>query len=116
MGRDAILHTIPPEEQLRTAPPYRHKEAAENLIGAVLDALDADRREPDQWEAELLVYAIGCITSRWYFASITSAAKALTPSEERDDSTTWERNDQTPTKRALRDALDYIAGMPAPNA
>lgn len=115
MNRDAILDTIPPEDQLHAGPPYRQKAAAENLIGAVLDALDADRREPDRWEAEHLAYSLDCITCRQYFASIAAAAKALAPSKERADPETWARNDQTPTRRDLRGALDYISGMPAPN-
>jgi hypothetical protein len=31
MDRDAILQTLPSGRELRAAPPYRQKEAAENL-------------------------------------------------------------------------------------
>lgn len=116
MDRDAILDTLPTDDELRAAPPYRLKEAAENLVRSMLDALDVDRREPDQWEADHLAQALGYIVSRFYRASIVATEVALAPSEERANPESWERTDQTLTKRALRDGLDYVAGMPAPNA
>lgn len=116
MDRDAILRTLPSDDELRAAPPYRRKEAAENLVRSVLDALDVDRREPDQWEADHLAQALGSIVSRFYVASIVATEKALAPSEERADPEAWGRTDVTLTKQALRDGLDYVAGMPAPNA
>ncbi len=50
MDRDTILHTLSSGEALCATPPYRRKEAVENLVRSVLDALDVDRRERDQWE------------------------------------------------------------------
>ncbi|WP_369952025.1 hypothetical protein [Ralstonia syzygii] len=116
MERDTIMQAVPSGNELRAAPAYRQKETAENLIRSILDALDAERREPDRWEAEHLAEALGWIVAKWYFASITASEKALAPPDERADPETWGRTDKTATKRILRDGLDYVAGMPAPNA
>lgn len=116
MDRDAILQTLPSDDELRAAPPYAKKDAAETLVRAVLDALDADKREPDQWESDHLAQALGLILAKFYTASIVATEKALAPTEERADPHSWERTDQTLTKRALREALDIITVIPAPAA
>lgn len=115
MNRDEILDALPSEEEFRAAPNYRKKEIVENLIGAVLDQLAGEHRDPDRWEADHIAAAIGHVLSGYYFAASTAAVKALAPPEERADPESWARIDDTPTTGALRNALDYAAGKPAQN-
>lgn len=116
MERETILQAVPSGHELHIAPPYQRKNAAEDLVRAILDALDIEDREPDQWEAENLALAIGYIASRWYFASIAASEKALAPSEERANPEDWKRTDETATKQGLRDGVEFVAGMLAPEA
>ena len=115
MNREQVLSVLPSEEEFRAAPNYGKKQFVERFIGAALDQLDVENREPDRWEAEQLVAAIGHLLVDWYSAAITATEKALAPANERADPDSWARNDDTVTRRALRDGLDYLAGKPAKN-
>lgn len=115
MDRDAIMDAMPGDEEFHAAPDYRKKEIVECFIGAILDALIQEGREPDRWEAEHIAYAIGLDLVGWYHAAIVKADLTLTPSDMRAKPETWVRADDTATVRALRDGLDYAAGKPARN-
>lgn len=114
IDRATIIATIPSENALRAMPAHGQKSTAEDLVGRVLDAIDAGHRDPDAWEADLLATAIGYITTRWYFASINSSVLAMAPPEERSPKAVF-RQPEPHRLRDLRDALAYASGMPAPN-
>ncbi|MGC2970440.1 hypothetical protein [Paraburkholderia aspalathi] len=115
MDREQVLSVLPSEEDFRAAPNYGKKQFVERFIGATLDQLDVENREPDRWEGEQLTQAIGYLLVDWYGAAITATEKALAPANERAAPDSWVRTDDTVTKRALRDGLDYLAGKPAKN-
>ncbi|MBY4802078.1 hypothetical protein LGM57_21205 [Burkholderia cepacia] len=115
MNRDQVLSVLPSEDEYSAAPNYQKKVIVANLIGATLDQLDADHRDPDSWEAQHIAAAIGYLLADWYSAAITSSVKALAPSNERADPDSWVRTGDTVTTRALRDALGYAKGKPARN-
>jgi hypothetical protein len=115
MDREQVLSVLPSEEEFRAAPNYGKKQFVERFIGAALDQLDREQREPDRWEAEHLTVALGHLLTDWYNAAITATEKALAPSNERANPDSWVRAEDTVTKRALREGLDYLAGKPAKN-
>jgi hypothetical protein len=114
MDRDLLLQAVPSNPKLQAAPSHHQKEAAESLIESILDALDADNREPDRCEAEHLSAALGYIIARM-FASITKSTIALAPREERAAPETWERTPDIATTRDFRDGLVYVQGILARN-
>lgn len=115
MNRDEVLRALPSDDEFRAAPNYGKKQFVERFIGAALDQLDIEHREPDRWEAEHLAAAIGHLLVDWYGAAIAATEKALAPANERADPAAWVRTDDTVTRRALREGLDYLAGKPAKN-
>jgi hypothetical protein len=115
MDRELLVQAVPSNDELLAAPLYRQKEAAERLIESILDALDADGRQPDRWEAEHLAAALGFILSTMYFASIAKSIIGLTSSEKRAAPETWGRTSDTATTHAFRSGLGYVQGTPAPN-
>lgn len=115
MNRNEVLGAQPSDEEFHAAPNYRKKEIVENLIGAILDQLAGEPREPDRWEAEQLAAALGYLLSDWYSAAATVAVKALVPPNERATPEAWARADDAVTTLALRRALEYATGKPARN-
>jgi hypothetical protein len=113
MNRGNLLGAAPTSEALHTGPDHRRKSICEDYIGVVLDAIEADRREPDEWEAHELASALGAIVSRWYFLSVNCTMKALVPPEQRGE--TYSTPQERHTLRDLRDALRYVSGMSALN-
>ena len=88
------------------------KRSAEQFIEAILDAIGAEDRAPDDWEARDLGAAINYAAHRWYGAAITCANRALTPVEQR--SPVQPRNPvPPPTADDLHRALWYVSGMRA---
>src|ERR1700730_7804155 len=98
MDRERLLSEAPTPEQSLGGPDSRRKELAEKYVAAVLDALEADNREPDAWEAMYLNLAIGDIIMRKYVLSIDKTFRALTSPNERAEVLR-----QPPQKRSLRD-------------
>lgn|GEM_PF-6056187 len=115
MDREQVLKALPSDDEFRAAPNHGKKEFTERFIRAALDQLDIEDREPDRWEADNLASALGHLLTDWYLAAITATEKALTPTNERADPDSWARSDDTVTKRALRDGLEYLAGKAAKN-
>lgn len=66
-------------------------------------------------DADRLSQALGLIVSRFYVASLVAIEKALASTKERAAPEACGRTGVTLTKHALRDGLDYVAGMPAPH-
>jgi hypothetical protein len=88
------------------------KLCAEDFIQSILDAIRAEDRSPDDWEALDLGAAIGFLSCRWYHAAIASANRALSPIEHRSP-VQLHRVDAPPTNEQLQRALDYYRSMPA---
>lgn len=61
----------------------REKDAALAAVEQALAAIEADSREPDQWERVFLVQAIGWLFRGAYRIAAVDAQLALTPANER---------------------------------
>jgi hypothetical protein len=61
----------------------QEKDQAVAVIEGALSAIEADAREPDQWERTLLVQAVGCVFRGIYRLATVDAQLALTPPKER---------------------------------
>jgi len=85
MDRERLLDAAPTSQQLLGEPYHRRKELAEEYVTAVLDVLEANKHEPDTWEALHLNLAIGDIVMMKYVLSIDETMCALTPPEERGE-------------------------------
>jgi hypothetical protein len=112
MDRDTLLRTLPDNAAFNAMFPYRRKELIERFVGAILDAIEADDREPDDWETADLAAAIGFIACHWHNAALVAAERALTPPEQRSPLSRVTPAGSSPM-RHLRDGLDHVRGMPA---
>jgi len=81
MNRQAILERLLQEEAScingRCA-----KTLAMTYIGAVLDEIDAEVREPGAWEAHNLAAAVGFLAASLYGASIACLKRTLTVTKQ----------------------------------
>ena len=114
MNRGALLAALPTGAAFNAMYPYHRKNVAEMFIGSILDAISSEDREPDNWEAQDIAAAIGYVAVGWNHAALASGQHALTPPEERAPDPPNLGGD-VPAARHLRDALDYVRGMPARN-
>lgn len=112
MDCDKFIAALPSDEAFNAMFPHQRKSIVEDFVGAILDAIPDDGRDPDNWEAHDIAAAIGFIASGWYNAALTAAERALVPPHERAPAEP-PFLEPAPTVRALRDGLDYVRGMPA---
>ncbi len=111
MDARKLRAAIPNDEQFSGNQPHQKKQCVERFIGSILDALAADGRSPDAWEAHQLGIAIGFIGHGWYSASLAYANQAVTPEAERTEAPA--PSGKLPTIEDLRRALAHYAAMPA---
>lgn len=84
-------------------------------INRVINRLDAERREPDQWEAANLMDAVGSLVAGCYGLATTHADLASTPHDERSpavclpDDPLYQLRDLA----VLRSALATATALPA---
>ncbi len=64
----------------------RRKGVAQDFVKRVLDAFEAEKMTPDEWEAADLMYACGLIAGGMYSAALHYTNRALTPLDERSPS------------------------------
>jgi AcrR family transcriptional regulator len=112
MDLDSLLQALPDNAAFNAMFPYRRKELAESFVEAILDAIQADGREPDDWETADLAAAIGFIACHWHNAALAAAERALTPPAQRSPIARMKPAGSSPM-RHLRNGLEYVRGMPA---
>ena len=83
IDREALLKSLPTHRALRGRSKSQQKLAAEDSILLVLDAIQAEEREPDHWESHDILLAIGALAARMYDLSTSYAIRALAPPERR---------------------------------
>jgi hypothetical protein len=106
MNRHALVHAAPANNQLHAMTQAGRKQAAETFVESILDAIAAEGRSPDDWEAHDLLAAIGFIVTRFYFAAFAYADRAMTPIDQRSLAhTTW--TGPAPTENDLRQQLQF---------
>src|SRR6476659_10484079 len=79
IDREALLKSLPTHHVLRGRSKAQQKRAAEDSILLVLDAIQAEEREPDHWESHDILLAIGALAARMYDLSTSYALRALSP-------------------------------------
>lgn len=105
MDRERIRASVP--AALDGGSPMQLKQQAEALIGAVLEELDADGREPDAWEALDLAYALTLIEGGMPLAAIHYGRRAITPVADRGDDL-WTRIEDFPSAVQLTGWLAQV--------
>ena len=83
IDREALLKSLPTHRALRGRSKSQQKLAAEVSILLVLDAIQAEEREPDHWESHDVLLAIGALAAGMYDLSTSYAIRALAPPERR---------------------------------
>ena len=83
IDREALLKSIPTHRALRGRSKSQQKLAAEDSILLVLDAIQAEEREPDHWESHDILLAIGALAAGMYALSTSYAIRALSPTGRR---------------------------------
>lgn len=87
------------------------KAAAETRIERLLCQIEEKGREPDVWEGQSLVYAVGLVAAGMYSAASVYVGLAATPEEQR--SLVVPLSDLArPTVRQLRHALNEVQSIP----
>ena len=111
MDVDGLRATLPAGDEFLRYSPQEKKECVERFIREILEAIDADGRQPDGWESRDLAHALGYVLCHWYHAALVCANHALTPVGQRTP-VALHRSDTAPTAKQLQRALDYVSGMP----
>lgn len=114
MDRDQLLRTLPNAQAFHAAQSWKRKEIVETFVSSILDAIEDEHREPDDWEAHDIASATGFIAAGMYYAALACAERALVPPEQRSPIPAMNSEDP-PAMRHLREALAYVGGMPARN-
>lgn len=89
---------------------WRRKQIAEMRVRIVIDAIDAERRDPDAWEAEHLREALGAILMHRYDLAAERVDTAITPHAPAAPDAAGEPT----TLRQLRRALETVVTAIAP--
>jgi len=83
IDREALIRRLPTQRALRERSKSQQKLAAEDSILLVLDAIQAEEREPDHWESHDILLAIGALAAGMYALSTSYAIRALSPTGRR---------------------------------
>ncbi|WP_018913677.1 hypothetical protein [Thiomonas sp. FB-6] len=111
MSLSKSVSVVPRSDQWDAMGEADRKNAVEALVGAILEEISTQGRQPDHWEATDLSAALTAITMGWHRAALGYAVMALQPPGVRAGS--WGRVNTTPTLEQLREALEFVMGMPS---
>ena len=109
MDRESVIERLPTHRDLRGLGMTHRRRAAEHSIRCVLNAIRADHREPDAWEAHDIVLAIGAVASGQYGLSTSFAVRALASPERR---IARAHKSKPPEAAALFAGLEHVASLP----
>ena len=82
------------------------REFTERALEKLLDAMAAEGREPDGWEAQSLLSAIGALVCGRYVLATTFMDQVVGVRDLRE--TGWPRLETTPSVLHLRGALGHV--------
>jgi hypothetical protein len=116
MDRDAILRAVRALNGFNELTRALQKQAAEEFIAAILDAIAREHRQPDEWEAYDLASALGYIACGMYHAGVALGGRSLIPPDRRAPPEEQpQRSGQQATLQDLRRAHDHVALIPLRN-
>lgn len=110
MDQKRLVAMLPSQSTLNGMTASEKKIRAEAVIEAVLQAIAADGREPDKWEAVALSFAMTSCRCGMYVLAMTEVANALIEPSFRSEAAnrTWPEF----TSEDLHNELRYTKGVP----
>jgi hypothetical protein len=116
VDREEIVRVVPTLNRFNDLGRALQKQAAEDFIAAILDAIARERRQPDEWEAYDLASALGYIACGMYHAGVALADRSLTPPDRRAPPEEQpQRAGQQATLQDLQRAHHHVALIPLRN-
>lgn len=112
MDRDELRAALPQSEAFFAMQRYEKKNCVLDYIESILDSIQADGREPDEWESFNFSAAVGMCMARWYHAALSVADRGLVPPQQRAPMPV-KSDDPLPSLSQLRDLLAYARGAHA---
>jgi len=106
MDRQELLDRLPTNGDFARLKPPQQKIVAENAIASVIDAIDAEARQPDLWEAGWLWLSVSAVPNGFYLTALRFVRMALMTPALREPGLDPDRREMgEPTLNALRQAL-----------
>jgi hypothetical protein len=116
MDRNEIVSAVPALNRFGDLTRVLQKQAAEDFISAILDAISGEDRQPDEWESFDVASALGYIACGMYHAAVAVPDRALTPPDRRAPPEEQPpRRGQPATMQYLRRAFNHLALIPLRN-
>lgn len=112
MDRDELRTALPQSEAFFAMQAYEKKDCVLDYVESILDAIEADGREADEWESFNLSAAVGMCMARWYHAALFVADRGLVPPQQRAPML-LKSGDPLPSLGQLRDLLTYARAVHA---
>lgn len=113
MYRKKLMATLPTPDEFTGYPVERKKQVVERFIASILDAIEAEQRQPDAWESQDLAAALGLLAMRMYVAAIGYASRALESAEARTPIHPGAGTEMANIKQ-LRDGLATVSALTQP--
>lgn len=112
MYRKTLMATLPTPDEFSGLSVAQKKQTVERFIAAILDAIEAERRQPDAWESQDLAAALGLLAMRMYVAAIGYASRALESADARTPIHQGAGTEMANIKQ-LRAGLATVSALPA---
>jgi len=106
MDRQSLLGAAP-HDLLEMSAPQQHA-AVLGFIEAILDAIECDGREPDEWEGPDLAAALGYVLVGWNRTGMALAVRSITEANQRGERADVLQGEAPMTLRVLRDRLGTL--------
>ena len=95
--------------EIDVASPVEQKAALQDLLGAMLDEIHADDRDPDKWEARLIYKAMVHLKAGFNFAAYDAIATILVPLGTRGREGRSQEEGEVP--KTLGDLRSHLAAL-----
>ena len=104
-------------DQLRAASvpdgaPWVKKEFVEQFLVRACDLIAIDHRDPDAWELQHFLAAVGAVAAQRYDLAATYAEKGMAPPEDRAEE--WRGRASGMSRPELERAIQLVRVQPAP--
>lgn len=112
MHLDEAFTDFPPQTEFEAMNNLEKKQAVEHLISQALAQVQAEGRNPTNWEADRLAGAIGATLTGWYRVAINEVFMSTKTDDEVANPEHWWQEVHDITLQKLQDALWYVKGAP----
>lgn len=111
MDIEKLKATIPSGQRLHQLNPRDRKKSVEDAIEVVLSAIEREGRNPDVWETDALLHAMGAVLRGQHWLAATNVDLALTPSDNRSPEAKIEAESSWSAQK-MRRTLDAVRAAP----